>query len=192
MEKNTRKRGFVSYLTTGDEAGVNISWGSILAGLVSFFAIFITLSLIGFGIVKPTSDSPLDGVGTGLTIWTVVTFILALFCSGFISGVASRRIGLLHGFLTWATSVLVLVAILSYTAMAAYLFQGWNTSTPGNGKYKDLLLDTDTEEIGHIEMLAHLLDDAPLSIQENTYNSGDPSIATVMGGMNPQVSYDRR
>lgn len=124
MEKNTRKRGLVSYLTTGDEAGVNISWGSILAGLVSFFAIFITLSLIGsaigFGIVKPTSDNPLDGVGTGLTIWTVVTFILALFCSGFIAGVAARRIGLLHGFLTWATSVLVLVAILSYTAIGAF------------------------------------------------------------------------
>ncbi|MCA5011476.1 MULTISPECIES: hypothetical protein [unclassified Enterococcus] len=124
MEKNTRKRGFVSYLAPDEGAGVNISWGAIVAGLVSFFAIFITLSLIGsaigFGIVKPTSDNPLDGVGTGLTIWTVVTFILALFCSGFIAGVAARRIGLLHGFLTWATSVLVLVAILSYTAIGAF------------------------------------------------------------------------
>ncbi|OJG27116.1 hypothetical protein RU98_GL002896 [Enterococcus caccae] len=124
MEKNTRKKGFVSYLTTQDEAGVNISWGAIIAGLVSFFAIFFTLSLIGsaigFGMVKPTSDNPLDGVGMGLIIWTVVTFVLSLFCSGFIAGVAARRVGLVHGFLTWATSVLVLIAILSYTAIGAF------------------------------------------------------------------------
>lgn len=124
MEKTTRKKGFVSYLTTQDEAGVNISWGAIIAGLVSFFAIFFTLSLIGsaigFGIVKPTSDNPLDGVGMGLIIWTVVTFVLSLFCSGFIAGVAARRVGLVHGFLTWATSVLVLLAILSYTAIGAF------------------------------------------------------------------------
>ena len=76
------------------------------------------------------------------------------------------------------------------TGMAAYLFQGWNLSTPGNEKYKDLLLDTGTEEIGHIEMLAtmiaHLLDDAPLNVQESAYTSGDPALAAVMGGMNPQ------
>ncbi|MGM0219200.1 hypothetical protein [Enterococcus sp. AZ126] len=124
MEKNTRKKGFVSYLTTQDEAGVNISWGAIIAGLVSFFAIFFTLSLIGsaigFGMIEPTSDKPLDGVETGLIIWTVVTFVFSLFCSGFIAGVAARRVGLIHGFLTWATSVLVLLAILSYTAIGAF------------------------------------------------------------------------
>ena len=35
-------------------------------------------------------------------------------------------------------------------------------------------------------MIAHLLDDTPLNIQESVYNIGDPGIAAVMGGMNPQ------
>ncbi|MDN5810575.1 MAG: manganese catalase family protein, partial [Tetragenococcus koreensis] len=73
------------------------------------------------------------------------------------------------------------------TGMMSYLSQGW--STVGNEKYRDLLLDTGTEEIGHVEMLAtmigHLLEDAPVNIQENVYQSGDPALAAVMSGMDP-------
>lgn len=74
------------------------------------------------------------------------------------------------------------------TVMHQYLLQGWNTG--GNEKYKDLMLDTGTEEIGHVEMLAtmiaQLLDGAPVNIQENVYNSGDPALGAVLGGMDPQ------
>lgn len=74
------------------------------------------------------------------------------------------------------------------TGMMSYMFQGWNTA--GNEKYRDLLLDTATEEIGHIEMLVtmvnQLLDDAPLNVQENVYKNGDPAVAAVLGGMDPQ------
>lgn len=73
------------------------------------------------------------------------------------------------------------------SVMNMYLFQGWNAR--GNDKYKDLLLDTATEEIGHVEMIAtmiaQLLDDAPLTTQEKAFKS-DPALAAVMGGMNPQ------
>lgn len=73
------------------------------------------------------------------------------------------------------------------TGMMAYLTQGW--SAVGHEDYKDLLLDTGTEEIGHVEMLAtmigHLLKDAPTDVQENAYNSGDPALAAIMGGMDP-------
>ncbi|HZG70467.1 MAG TPA: manganese catalase family protein [Chondromyces sp.] len=66
-----------------------------------------------------------------------------------------------------------------------YLFQGWNTR--GNEKYKDLILDTGTEEIGHVEMIAtmiaRLLDDAPVNQQEEA--AKDPVIGAIMGGMNP-------
>ena len=68
-----------------------------------------------------------------------------------------------------------------------YLFQGWNCRGPM--KYRDMLLDTATEEIGHCEMLAtmiaHLLEGAPVSEQEAAVN-GSPMVAAVMGGMNPQ------
>ncbi|MGD6856805.1 manganese catalase family protein [Bacillus infantis] len=67
-----------------------------------------------------------------------------------------------------------------------YLFQGWNTR--GNGKYKDLLMDTGTEELAHIEMLAtmiaRLLDNAPVGDLEDA--AKDPIIGAILGGMNPQ------
>ena len=81
-------------------------------------------SAIGFGMVEPTSNNPLDGVGTGLMIWTVVTLILSLFGAGFVSGVAARRVGLVHGFLTWATSMIVTIVMLSYVTIGAFSVVG--------------------------------------------------------------------
>jgi Mn-containing catalase len=70
------------------------------------------------------------------------------------------------------------------TVMMQYLFQGWNCRGPA--KYRDMLLDIGTEEIGHVEMLAtmmaHLLDKAPLKDQEKA--AGDPIVNSVMGGSN--------
>jgi len=67
-----------------------------------------------------------------------------------------------------------------------YLFQGWNTR--GDGKYRDLLMDTGTEELAHIEMLAtmiaRLLDKAPLGDLEDAVK--DPVLGAIIGGMNPQ------
>lgn len=112
-----------SYLTDS-EAGFNISWGAIIAGVITFLSIFMTLGLIGssigFGTLKPTSSNPLDGVGTGLIIWIIITIALSLMAAGFVSGVAARRIGLLHGFLTWATSMIVVMLLVSYTAVSAF------------------------------------------------------------------------
>jgi hypothetical protein len=73
------------------------------------------------------------------------------------------------------------------TVMNQYLFQGWNCRHPG--KYKDLIMGTGVEELGHVEMLAtmvaRLLEGASLETQEAAMAS-DPSIAAVIGGMNPQ------
>lgn len=71
------------------------------------------------------------------------------------------------------------------TVMMQYLFQGWNCRGPA--KYRDMLLDIGTEEIGHIEMLAtmiaHLLDKAPIKMQEA--GAQDPVVGSVMGGTKP-------
>src|SRR5215208_4097429 len=73
------------------------------------------------------------------------------------------------------------------TVTMQYLFQGWNCRM--EGKYKDLIMDVATEEIGHVEMIAtmvaRLLEGAPNETQEAAMAS-DPSIAAVIGGMNPQ------
>ena len=117
------KKKFVNYLRSDEEAGANISWGSIFAGVVTFMAVFITLSFIssalGFGILDPTSNNPLDGVGTGVLVWTVISLIISFLCAGFISGVASQRVGMLHGIVTWAASILIAFILISYTAVSA-------------------------------------------------------------------------
>jgi Mn-containing catalase len=67
-----------------------------------------------------------------------------------------------------------------------YLFQAWNSRGPV--RYRDMLLETGTEEIAHIEMLATAvalnLEGAPLSLKEDM--AKDKVIGAVMGGMNPQ------
>src|SRR3954452_20061082 len=73
------------------------------------------------------------------------------------------------------------------TVMMQYLWQGWNCRVPG--KYKDMIMDIATEEIGHVEMLttmlARLLEAAPGEATEKAA-AANPVLAAVIGGMNPQ------
>jgi len=72
------------------------------------------------------------------------------------------------------------------TVATQYLFQGWSCRLPG--KYKDLLLDVGTEEIGHVEMIctmiARLLQNAPLEAQEAAAED-NPMLAQIYAGSNP-------
>jgi len=67
-----------------------------------------------------------------------------------------------------------------------YLFQAWGARGPK--KYRDMLLETGTEEMGHIEMLSTAvalnLEGAPASLQEAA--AKDPLVHAAMGGMNIQ------
>lgn len=73
------------------------------------------------------------------------------------------------------------------TVMMQYLWQGWNCRIPG--KYKDMVLDIGTEEIGHVEMLvtmmARLLEGAPSEAQAEAA-AANPALAAVLGGQNVQ------
>jgi hypothetical protein len=82
------------------------------------------------------------------------------------------------------------------SVMMTYLFQGWNCRGPQ--KYKDMIMDIGTEEIGHVEMLAtmiaRLLETSPVEDQEDAAKNS--IVGAVMGGarvedaiiagMNPQ------
>lgn len=59
------------------------------------------------------------------------------------------------------------------TEMLAYTMQGWNTV--GNEKYRDLLLDTGTEEIGHMEMLATMINDLLKDVPTETVEEFAPA-----------------
>jgi Mn-containing catalase len=73
------------------------------------------------------------------------------------------------------------------TGMVQFLIQGCNCRGPA--KYRDLLMATGTEEIGHVElvatMIARLLEKAPVTEQEAAA-AKDPVVGAVMGGMHPQ------
>jgi manganese catalase len=64
-----------------------------------------------------------------------------------------------------------------------YFFQAWGARGPV--KYRDMLLNTATEEIGHIEMLATAvalnLEKAPVELQEEA--ASDPFVNAIIGGM---------
>jgi Mn-containing catalase len=73
------------------------------------------------------------------------------------------------------------------TVMMQYLWQGWSCRVPG--KYKDMIMEIATEEIGHVEMLttmlARLLEGAPAEATEKAA-AANPLLAAVLGGQNPQ------
>jgi Mn-containing catalase len=82
------------------------------------------------------------------------------------------------------------------SVMMTYLFQGW--SCRGPAKYKDMIMDVGTEEIGHVEMLAvmiaRLLETSPIETQEDMAKnsivgavlSGARVEDAIVAGMNPQ------
>lgn len=67
-----------------------------------------------------------------------------------------------------------------------YFFQAWGMRGPA--KYRDMVLQTATEEIGHIEMLATAvalnLEGAPVAEQDEL--AKDAMVSAVLGGMNPR------
>ncbi|UUX32739.1 hypothetical protein [Fundicoccus culcitae] len=107
-----------------EKAGNNISWRSIFAGVVTFVALSILFSLIGtaigFGVPDFTSSNPLDGVGTGLIIWLIVALIISLAAAGYIAGLTANRAGFIHGFLTWAVSIVVMFWLMTSALSMAF------------------------------------------------------------------------
>lgn len=68
-----------------------------------------------------------------------------------------------------------------------YLFQAWNMRGPT--KYRDMLLDTGTEEIAHIEMLATAVAlnlDGASNEMKDQMAADSPFLEQVMGGANPR------
>ena len=86
--------------------GRNVSWGAIFAGVVTFIAIVLLFGLL-------TAAAGLSGSGTGAAVVSVIGLLLGFFGAGGVAGAMAVRGGLLHGFLTWATSILATVVLLT-------------------------------------------------------------------------------
>jgi Mn-containing catalase len=70
--------------------------------------------------------------------------------------------------------------------MLQYLFQAFGARGPV--KYRDMLMETGTEEIAHVQMLATAValnvEGAPVHLQEEA--AKNPAVAAVLGGMDPR------
>lgn len=86
----------------------NVSWGAIFAGVVTFLALTVLFAAV-------TAGLGLAEEGTAAGIWSIVAVLLALGIAGFVAGALAVRGGFVHGFLTWATSM---VAAVLLTALA--------------------------------------------------------------------------
>lgn len=82
----------------------NVSWGAIFAGVVTFLAIVFIFSLL-------TAAAGLSGSGAGAAVVSIIGVLIAFFGAGGVAGSMAVRGGLIHGFLTWATSILATVVL---------------------------------------------------------------------------------
>lgn len=127
-EENNRRSQRPVYRkeTSPIQAGKNLSWASIFAGTVTALALFTVLSLLtaalGFGLFAPTKANPMAGIGIGTGILTIVILLLSFCAGGFIAGYAARSTGMLHGAISWALTVLLLVTLTFNTLALALGF----------------------------------------------------------------------
>lgn len=101
--------GRESFLGTDRSRGrSNISWGAIFAGVATFLALMIVFAMaagaMGLG----------EASATTVGIWSVIFVVIALAAAGYIAGALAVRGGLLHGFLTWAASMLASVLLVGW------------------------------------------------------------------------------
>lgn len=117
-----------------------ISWGSVIAGVFTVIAVSILLSILGSSIglfmFDPTDSHPVSGIGATMGIWTAVSLLISLAAGGFVAGKLSGSDGLIHGFLVWASTIIVgIIFVVAISASAIRLttnILGSVTSTAGS------------------------------------------------------------
>lgn len=106
------------------ELSRRVSWGSIIAGVVTVMAVSLLLttlgSSLGFSPLSPQSDDMINGADKAFLVWSVISIVLSLACGGFVSGRLAGADGIIHGFLSWATSLLV-ASVLGFAAAGGIL-----------------------------------------------------------------------
>ncbi len=106
------------------ELSRRVSWGSIIAGVVTVLAVSLLLTTLGtslgFSLLSPQSDDMINGADKAFLVWSVISIVLSLACGGFVSGRLAGANGIIHGFLSWATSLLV-ASVLGFAAAGGIL-----------------------------------------------------------------------
>lgn len=94
-----------------------IRWSSVLGGVLTFFASFVVLTVLGLAIGLSTFDAnnP-DDFAIGATIYGSLNAIISFFLGGFVAAkttaVAGTGNGLLNGAMVWIASIALIVNFL--------------------------------------------------------------------------------
>ncbi len=101
-----------------------ISWSAIFAGVILSVVIYLLLTILGTAIGATTIDplkeqNPLEGLGTGATIWTGLSMLISVGAGAYITGRLAQREGALHGLLMWAVNTLVCVWLFAVVLSSA-------------------------------------------------------------------------
>jgi hypothetical protein len=105
-----------------------VRWGPIWAGLLIALSIQIVLGTVGLAVAlrayNPAAADYSTRVASTLSIWSVVSALIALFVGGYVAGrmaaVLGLRNGLVQGTVVWALGLLIGV-ILSAMGIAGLL-----------------------------------------------------------------------
>ncbi|WP_270438582.1 YrzE family protein [Bacteroides bouchesdurhonensis] len=98
-----------------------VSWGSVLGGVMTVLAISVLLSIlnssIGLFMFDPLAGHPASGIGTAVGIGSAIILVVGMAAGGFVAGKLAGVDGIIHGFLVWATTLIVAVVLGIFLAV---------------------------------------------------------------------------
>ena len=112
-----------------------ISWGAIFAGVVVGLSVNLVLNLVGVATGLMTLDIGNGGGPSGnaplwAAVWNGISMLIAAFAGGYVaarmSGLKRRSDGVLHGFVSWAATTILLTGLFAAAAgaLSNQLFTG--------------------------------------------------------------------
>ena len=88
-----------------------VSWGSIVGGVLTVMSISLMLSILGtslgLAIVDPLGEDADNGASMTMLFWTGGSIVVSLAAGAFVAGRLAANDGFIHGFLVWATSLII-------------------------------------------------------------------------------------
>lgn len=132
-----------------------IAWGAVFAGVVLAIGIQVLLNMLGTGIGASTID-PLRGdtpgaqvLGIWAAVWWILSSLIALFVGGWtaarLAGIQHQVDGMLHGFLAWGLSTLVVFYFLG-TVVGSVIGGTFNLISGGVAAVAPQVADAVTSE----------------------------------------------
>lgn len=164
-----------------------LTWGAVIGGTSVTLVVVMMLILLGMGIGlfslgHVTGDEPFGKLGIGSAIWWVLSWVVGLFCGGWLTarfaGLQRRHDGALHGMVTWAVTFLVslvlLTSVLGAVIGGTFGILGSALSTAGD------LAGTAPEAAGFItgedKPLQNVMDDAREIMEQVRERGGDEAV----------------